>query len=112
MKTKVVLFEKENFVNLVAGIEFIPTFAVLKDGNCIYPVWQAVNLLNYLLGYFYALIFAGDINVGSKIYIRYWRLSIRRYLDALRGMLSSFSSVYGSRFFVAYNISLNAERYE
>ena len=40
MKTKVVLFEKENFVNLVAGIEFIPTFAVLK-----------VDELNHLAAY-------------------------------------------------------------
>ncbi len=39
MKTKVVLFEKENFVNLVAGIKFIPTFAVLK-----------VDELNHLAG--------------------------------------------------------------
>lgn len=99
MRTEVVLFEKENFVNLVAGMKFIPTFAVLKDGNCIYLAGQAVNLLNCLLGIFYVQNFAGDINVGSKIHIRYWRLSIRRYLDALRGMLSSFSSVYGNRFF-------------
>ena len=28
MKAEVVLFEKENFVNLVAGMKFIPTFAV------------------------------------------------------------------------------------
>ena len=27
MRTEVVLFEKENFVNLVAGMKFIPTFA-------------------------------------------------------------------------------------
>lgn len=40
----------------------------------------------------------------------YWRLPIRRYLCALRGMLSSVSSVYGNRFLVAYNISLNANR--
>ena len=52
MKTKVVLFEKENFANLVAGIEFIPTFAMLQVDELNHPAGQAVNLLNCLLGIF------------------------------------------------------------
>ena len=112
MRTEVVLFEKENFVNLVAGIKFIPTFAVLTDDDCIRYAGQAVNLLNCLLGIFYAQNFAGDINVGSKIYIRYWRLPIRRFIFALLANTPSVSSVYGNRFFVANNMSLNANRYE
>lgn len=71
---------------------------VLTDGNCIYLVEQAVNLLIFYMGIFYART------------LGYWRLPIRRYLCALRGMLSSVSSVYGDRFFVAYDISLNANR--
>lgn len=66
MKTKVVLFEKENFVNLVAGIEFIPTFAVLKVDELNHLAGQAVNLLNRKLGFFYAYTFT------------YWRPPIRK----------------------------------
>lgn len=61
MKTEVVLFEKENFVNSVAGIEFIPTFAVLQVDELNHPAGQAVNLLNCLLGIFYVQNFAGDM---------------------------------------------------
>ena len=89
MKTKVVLFEKENFVNLVAGIEFIPTFAVLKVDELNHLAGQAVNLLNCLLG-----IFSGDINVGSKVHIRYWRLPIRKLRLAFRGEVHQLSAAY------------------
>lgn len=85
---------------LFGYIESIRIFVALTDGNCIYLAGQAVNLLILYMGIFYART------------LGYWRLSIRRYLDALRGMLSSVSSVYGNRYFVAYNISLNAYRYE
>ena len=94
MKTKVVLFEKENFVNLVAGIEFIPTFAVLKVDELNHLAGQAVNLLNCLLGIFYVQNFAGDINVGSKVHIRYWRLPIRKLRLAFRGKVHQLSAAY------------------
>ena len=58
MKTKVVLFEKENFVNLVAGIEFIPTFAVLK-----------VDELNHLAGRKLRLAFRGEVHQLSAAYM-------------------------------------------
>ena len=51
---------------------------MLKDDDCIRYAGQAVNLLNCLLGFFYVQNFAGDINVGSKVHIRYWRLPIRK----------------------------------
>lgn len=94
MRTEVVLFEKENFVNLVAGIKFIPTFAMLKVDELNHPAGQAVNLLNCLLGIFYVQNFAGDINVGSKIYIRYWRLPIRKLRLAFRGEVHQLSAAY------------------
>lgn len=83
---------------LFGNTERVATFATLTDGNCTYLAGQAVNLLILYMGIFYART------------LGYWRLPIRRYWDALRGMLPSVSSVYGSRFLVAYNISLNANR--
>ena len=82
MKTKVVLFEKENFVNLVAGIEFIPTFAVLKVDELNHLAGQAINLLNCLLGIFYVQI------------LRYWRLPIRKLRLAFRGEVHQLSAAY------------------
>lgn len=85
-------------------IKITSIFAVLTDGDCIHFAGQAIKLLISYMGYFYAHT------------LGYWRLPLRRLLYALRGGASSVSSVNGSRFLYkiksAYNISLNANRYE
>lgn len=68
----------------------IGIFAALQVDRIVYLAGQAVNLLIYYMGIFYAHT------------LRYWRLPIRKLLCALRGGLSTCSSVYGSRFFVAF----------
>lgn len=66
----------------------IGIFAVLQVDRIIYLAGQAVNLLIYYMGVFYAHT------------LGYWRLPIRKLLCALRGRLSTCSSVYGNRFFL------------
>lgn len=99
MRTAIIVPKNERKMEKIfVNTESVATFATLTDGNCTYLAGQAVNLLILYMGIFYART------------LGYWRLPIRRYWDALRGMLPSVSSVYGSRFLVAYNISLNANR--
>lgn len=62
------------------------TFAVLQVDRIIYLAEQAVKLLIFYMGIFYAHT------------LGYWRLPIRKLLCALRGRLSTCSSVYGNRF--------------
>lgn len=66
------------------------TFAVLQVDRIIYLAEQAVKLLIFYMGIFYAHT------------LGYWRLPIRKLLCALRGRLSTCSSVYGNRFLFAY----------
>lgn len=66
------------------------TFAVLQIDRIIYLAEQAVKLLIFYMGIFYAHT------------LGYWRLPIRKLLCALRGRLSTCSSVYGNRFLFAY----------
>ena len=74
---------------------------VLTDDDCIHYAGQAVNLLNYLLGIFYAHT------------LGYWRLPIRKIIVfALVVNASSVSSVYGSRFCLPTKYLLNANRYD
>lgn len=97
-------FAQKNTEEIFSVLKNIPTFVAVTDGNCIYLAGQAVKLLILYMGIFYTYT------------LRYWRLPIRRYWCALRGMLPSVTSVYGSRFLFtmkfAYNISLNGYRYE
>lgn len=65
-------------------------FAVLQVDRIIYLAEQAVKLLIFYMGIFYAHT------------LGYWRLPIRKLLCALRGRLSTCSSVYGNRFLFAY----------
>lgn len=90
MKTEVVLFEKENFANLVAGIEFIPTFAVLQDDDRIRYAGQAVNLLNSVIGLF----------LCPKV--KYWRLPIRKIHICSRSEYNHLVAAYmATAFFIA-----------
>lgn len=66
------------------------TFAMLQVDRIIYLAEQAVKLLIFYMGIFYAHT------------LGYWRLPIRKLLCALRGGLSTCSSVYGNRFLFAY----------
>lgn len=66
------------------------TFAVLQVDRIIYLAEQAVKLLIFYMDIFYAHT------------LGYWRLPIRKLLCALRGRLSTCSSVYGNRFLFAY----------
>lgn len=66
------------------------TFAVLQVDRIIYLAEQAVKLLIFYMGIFYAHT------------LGYWRLPIRKLLCALRSRLSTCSSVYGNRFLFAY----------
>lgn len=65
-------------------------FVVLQVDRIIYLAEQAVKLLIFYMGIFYAHT------------LGYWRLPIRKLLCALRGRLSTCSSVYGNRFLFAY----------
>lgn len=71
------------------SMESLRNFVPFTDDDCIRYVKQAVKLLISYMGFFYALI-------------GYWRLPIRKLLCALRGRLSTCSSVYGNRFLFAY----------
>ena len=66
------------------------TFAMLQVDRIIYLAEQAVKLLIFYMGIFYAHT------------LGYWRLPIRKLLCALWGGLSTCSSVYGNRFLFAY----------
>ena len=59
--------EEKYFSRFIVVLEKLHIFATVTDGNCIYPVGQAVKLLMSYMGFFYAHTF------------RYWRLPIRRY---------------------------------
>ena len=72
------------------SMESLRTFAVLQVDRIIYLAEQAVKLLIFYMGIFYAHT------------LGYWRLPIRKLLCALRGRLSTCSSVYGNRFLFAY----------
>lgn len=74
--------------------EIVRMFAVLQVDELNHPAGQAVNLLNCLLGIFYVQNFAGDINVGSKVHIRYWRLPIRKLRLAFRGEVHQLVAAY------------------
>lgn len=72
------------------SMEILRNFAVLQVDRIIYLAEQAVKLLIFYMGIFYAHT------------LGYWRLPIRKLLCALRGRLSTCSSVYGNRFLFAY----------
>lgn len=92
----------KNIVELLHMLEIVGIFAVLQDDNCICYAEQAVNLLNYLLGIFCVQDFAGDINVGSKNHIRYWRLPIRKIHICSRSEYNHLVAAYmATAFFVA-----------
>ena len=85
------------------SMESLRTFAVLQVDRIIYLAEQAVKLLIFYMGIFYAHT------------LGYWRLPIRKLLCALWGRLSTCSSVYGNRFLFAYCLHkqlLNATSYD
>lgn len=88
MKTEVVL--SKEIKNLVASLNFIHTFAVLKDNGCTHFAGQAVNLLKYHLGIFCAQT------------LRYWRSPIRKISIRSRSGYHYLSAAYMvTAFFVA-----------
>lgn len=75
--------------NLFANSKNIRMFAVLQSDRFIYSAGQAVKLLNKYIGLFLCPT------------VKYWRLPIRKFIEALGVETITVSSVYGSRFFVA-----------
>lgn len=80
----------KNIFSLFVCLKKCCNFAVLQVDRIIYLAEQAVKLLIFYMGIFYAHT------------LGYWRLPIRKLLCALRGRLSTCSSVYGNRFLFAY----------
>ena len=87
MRVKITM---KNIFSLFVCLKKCCTFAVLQVDRIIYLAEQAVKLLIFYMGIFYAHT------------LGYWRLPIRKSLCALRGRLSTCSSVYGNRFLFAY----------
>ena len=101
MKENVILSKRSSkkIRNVLATLENVCTFVVLQVDELNHLAGQAVNLLNYLLGIFYAHT------------LGYWRLPIRKIIVfALVVNASSVSSVYGSRFCLPIKYLLNANR--
>lgn len=73
--------------NLFGNMRNRSNFAVFTDNGYIHFAEQAVKLLIYYMGIFYAHT------------LGYWRLPIRKIIKALGVETISVNSVYGSRFF-------------
>lgn len=60
----------------------IGIFAVLTDDGCNHSAEQAVNLLNFRLGFFYAYYLSVVLNTSDSL--KYWRLPIRKMNQSSR----------------------------
>lgn len=60
----------------------IGIFAVLQDNGYTHFAEQAVNLLNFRLGFFYAYYLSVVLNTSDNL--KYWRLPIRKMNQSSR----------------------------